>query len=255
MIESTPRVSLGDEEVRRFSEEGYLSIARPLVGPDGLAEVRRLLDGLFDRADRLPQETYRNLGAGVGTIPQIDNPRLLTPALTSTAAFSAVRDVATQLLGTAVRCTYDHVIYKPPHNQAATDWHQDLAYEGVPKHGTVHLWMPLQDVAVANGCMQFIPYSHRGGLARHEHRASDPTAHALHVDVDQANAVACPLPAGGVTVHTPTTLHYTGPNDTDEVRRAWVLHFGAEDRAAWQLTLSRSRLGDLRRWARARAGW
>ena len=45
--------------------------------------------------------------------------------------------------------------------------------------------------------------------------------------LDASNAVACPIPVGSATVHQPLTLHYTGPNQTDAYRRAWILHFGA----------------------------
>src|SRR3569833_201659 len=49
-------------------------------------------------------------------------------------------------------------------------------------------------------------------------------------DVDRGSAVACPLQVGGVTVHHPRTLHYTGPNQTADWRRVWNLHFGAYGR-------------------------
>lgn len=45
-------------------------------------------------------------------------------------------------------------------------------------------------------------------------------------DVDPKGAVACPLPAGGMTIHQPKTLHYTGPNRTNTPRRAYILFFG-----------------------------
>jgi len=38
---------------------------------------------------------------------------------------------------------------------------------------------------------------------------------------------ACPLPVGGATAHHPLTLHYTGPNQSDGYRRAWIVHFAA----------------------------
>ena len=41
-----------------------------------------------------------------------------------------------------------------------------------------------------------------------------------------AQAVACPLHVGGLTIHTPLTVHYAGPNLTSEPRRAWIIHFG-----------------------------
>jgi ectoine hydroxylase-related dioxygenase (phytanoyl-CoA dioxygenase family) len=40
-------------------------------------------------------------------------------------------------------------------------------------------------------------------------------------------AVACPLAPGGATVHAARTLHHTGPNTTDEPRRALILAFRA----------------------------
>jgi ectoine hydroxylase-related dioxygenase (phytanoyl-CoA dioxygenase family) len=42
--------------------------------------------------------------------------------------------------------------------------------------------------------------------------------------------VACPLPPGGATVHSGRTLHYAGPNTTDEPRRALIMAFFVEPR-------------------------
>ena len=39
-------------------------------------------------------------------------------------------------------------------------------------------------------------------------------------------AVVCPLPAGGCTVHHNRTMHYAGPNTSDQPRRAYILGFG-----------------------------
>jgi hypothetical protein len=38
--------------------------------------------------------------------------------------------------------------------------------------------------------------------------------------------VACELPAGGATIHSSKTLHYTGPNVSAGPRRAYILGFG-----------------------------
>ncbi len=35
--------------------------------------------------------------------------------------------------------------------------------------------------------------------------------------------VACPLPAGGFTIHRDRTAHYTGPNSTEAPRRALIM--------------------------------
>jgi len=134
----------------------------------------------------------------------------------------------TQLVGVAMAPYYDHIIRKPAHNLAATSWHQDSAYAPVP--GTfvphaAHVWLALQPATLENGCMQFLPGSHRTPVP-HRPRGGDPAADALEaVDVDDSSAVACPLPAGGITIHHPSVLHHTGPNQTDSERLAWILQF------------------------------
>lgn len=45
-------------------------------------------------------------------------------------------------------------------------------------------------------------------------------------EIDPAHGRAVPLKAGGVTVHTPLTVHFAGANRSDSVRHAWILHFG-----------------------------
>ena len=74
--------------------------------------------------------------------------------------------------------------------------------------------------------MQFVPGTHRGEVVAHQLINPD-SADGLRV-VDPASVgtgVACPLPPGGATIHAGRTLHYAGPNSTDEPRRALIMAF------------------------------
>ena len=126
---------------------------------------------------------------------------------------------------------FDHAIYKAPFNHTETPWHQDQAYTGHRRLlQTYHFWIPLQPASVDNGCMHFVTGSHTAGKVPH---TTNPGGHVRRTAVPpDAQIEACPLPVGGVTVHSPLTLHYTGPNLTAEVRRAWILHFGPFGRLA-----------------------
>jgi ectoine hydroxylase-related dioxygenase (phytanoyl-CoA dioxygenase family) len=75
------------------------------------------------------------------------------------------------------------------------------------------------------GCMQFLPGSHRRGLLDHHSRRPDirPDLYEVVEPVDETEALACPLPAGGATFHHSRTLHYTAPNTTDVDRRAYAI--------------------------------
>jgi hypothetical protein len=57
-----------------------------------------------------------------------------------------------------------------------------------------------------------------------------PAVHGLEVDDPDRHAeyaVACPVPAGGCTMHASYTLHYAGPNTSPRPRRAYILIFRA----------------------------
>jgi ectoine hydroxylase-related dioxygenase (phytanoyl-CoA dioxygenase family) len=66
----------------------------------------------------------------------------------------------------------------------------------------------------------------RGRAADHA-KDGDVALHVLEVSevVDESQAVACPLPAGGATFHHSRTLHHTAMNATDEARLAFPVEF------------------------------
>ncbi len=228
-----------DRATRRlFRRDGYISIDRAVLRPAEVDEATVLLDALFARFPELPAVHAHDLGdvavhGGIQQIPEINDPMKLEPALRQTAAFARCEGVAAALLGGPVRCYFDHAIYKPAGNNRSTAWHQDAAYSEHQRDApAAHLWLALTEATVENGCMWFIPGSHRKGTIAHDHPT--PEAHALQVAaaVDLSTKVACPLPPGGITAHRPATLHYTGPNVSDQVRRAWILKFLPEQAPA-----------------------
>lgn len=226
-------IKLSQEQVLHYHREGFLRLDRITTDED-VASMRELYEGLFERFDELPKDLAFDLGDeklhnGVQRSPQINVASRFEPRLKDTLYWKRALSVARQLLGAeATGPTFDHAIYKPPHNQAATPWHQDIAYGGDP--GTIffaaNIWLPLQDATIENGCMQFIPRSHLGNFLPHHPVGHDPKWHTLETDeYDDSLAVPCPVPAGGCTIHHPKTLHYTGPNRADTPRMAWTLCF------------------------------
>lgn len=222
---------IGPAQRAQFDRDGFIALARPVATVDELDEVRSIVERLLPLT---PAKNLRDLGRGgpdAGSIIEIEEATEIAPALRRTAVFQRSRQLTAELLGVPMAPFYDHIIRKPPHNLAATAWHQDSAYAaqpGRPVAPTAHVWIALQPATVENGCMQFLPGSHRHPVV-HRPRGGDPLADALEaVDVDEAAAVACPLPAGGATIHHPGVLHHTGPNTTDEPRVAWILQFRQE---------------------------
>lgn len=226
-----PTVTLTQEQIDFYHCEGYL-VLPSLTTPEELIQVRAIYDRLFaERAGRAEGNQFDLAGADEedhqATLPQILGPSRYAPELNNFLFKVNAMVIAEQLLGG--ECTAgEHAILKPARYGSATPWHQDEAYWNPDlEYNSLSVWMPLQDATVESGCMQFVPRSHLGGIIAHQPINNDPRVHGLEaVSFDEREIVPCPIPAGAATVHHCRTLHYAGPNLTDEPRRAYIQVFG-----------------------------
>ena len=229
--ESALPIDVTDKQVAFFRENGYLDIER-ITTDEEVKQLMVLYDQLFARRAGEDRGLYYDLGAqrgheGRDVLPQVLGPDLHFPELRQSLYYQNALKLATKLLGVgAAEITIaGHMILKPAQYGVETPWHQDEAYwnpEDILK--SLSVWLPLDRATVESGCMHFIPGSNKNGVRWHRHINNDPLVHGLTTDdVDPSEAIACPIPAGGATFHSPRTLHYTGPNTTDLPRRAYIL--------------------------------
>ena len=229
---SEPSVALSDDQIASFRQEGYLALP-PIISEEDVAELREIIIGLFARKAGLDQGAYFNFAGAeedkdAPNIPQIVAPQNFAARLRKSSFRRNADAIAKQLLGPRAVFHIDHTLCKPAHDGASTPWHQDEAFKD-PRfdYREISFWMPLQPVDEVNGCMTFLPGSHQRGIYTHRTPGDDPRVHALECadGFDLADAVSCPLPAGGCTLHTGRTLHGAGPNRSDAPRYAYVLIF------------------------------
>jgi ectoine hydroxylase-related dioxygenase (phytanoyl-CoA dioxygenase family) len=234
MKDVKPNLFLSEEQIASFHRDGYLAISA-ITTQEEIERVKSIYDQLFQRrAGR--DDGYQFDLAGTdedereAVLPQILEPVRYAPELNDILLRANAASMARQLLGPGAKPLGEHAIFKPAKIGAETPWHQDEAYwEEDFDFSSLSVWMPLQEATIENGCMQFIPGSHKLEVQSHQTIHNDPRIHGLVVDkVDPSTAVKCPLPAGGATFHHCRTLHYTGPNVSDIPRRAYILIFGLE---------------------------
>jgi ectoine hydroxylase-related dioxygenase (phytanoyl-CoA dioxygenase family) len=84
--------------------------------------------------------------------------------------------------------------------------------------------MALDDVTVENGCMHFIPGSHKLGRLDAIDLINPQDLFKLvpAAKNKKFESVPVPLKTGSCTFHNDLTFHYAGPNKTDRPRRAMV---------------------------------
>lgn len=222
----TTSSSLSAHQHEFFERNGFLWLDA-ITTPEEVAELRVVYDRLFDSDAGRDDGLRYELG---DRLPQLVEPSRYAPELLETAFVANARAIARQLFGDALLPEVgEHMIYKPPRVASATPWHQDQAYHDPGLiYRNVNFWMPLDDATVESGCMQFVPGSHRhDDVLPHRPIGGDPNADGLEIDLTDfdRDAVACPIPAGGCTMHASYTLHYAGPNRSDTPRRAYILVF------------------------------
>ena len=230
-----PTLQLNNEQIAFFHENGYLVIDAITTAVE-IALIKKVYDRIFAaRAGREEGNQFDLAGSDEedreATLPQILKPEQYAPELQETLYKANATRIAQQLLGAEQLGTGSHAILKPPQTGAATPIHQDEAYwNPQEEHNGLSIWMPLQDTTIEMGCMQFIPGSHRLNVLPHRSIGGDVRVHGLEVDpevTDLGELVACPIPAGGATIHHCRTLHFAGPNRTNLARRAYILAFTA----------------------------
>jgi ectoine hydroxylase-related dioxygenase (phytanoyl-CoA dioxygenase family) len=228
---ATFEVDIDEDQVAFFRENGYLAIDR-ITTDDEVEWIRERFDQLFDRREGgFPGaffDTARPYDAeGEDLFTQALFPEARFPGLRETQFVRNGRRIAARLLDVPADELqhWGHMLRKPARVGYEAPWHQDEAYwdPGLDYHA-VGNWMPLDDADVDNGCLWFVPGSHRGDVLPHRHPNDDPSVNILELvePADTSTAVAVPTRAGGASFHHPRTLHYSRPNTTDTTRRAYA---------------------------------
>ncbi|CAF1194711.1 unnamed protein product [Adineta steineri] len=235
-----PTIKLTSEQIQFFKTNGFLSIDH-LIDEKEATCIRDQYDKWFAAKVGREHGNFFDLLSEDTDDKEAVAPQLLWPSiygkimtkfdLYDTQMYVNAYEISKSLLGDETTFKGDHAILKPPSvNSLPTPWHQDEAYwDPTFTYESLGVWVALQPVSVENGCMQFIAGSHRtSDVLPHHTQNNNPRIHGLEVDNPsdyQKNIISCPLPIGGATFHHCRTLHYTGPNCSNEPRRAYTLQF------------------------------
>jgi hypothetical protein len=230
-------VGLTSEQIRNFHNSGFLAVREPVLDAAELRHLRALYDHMFaERAGRADGNQFDLAGPDEDDAParlsQILHPQRYYPALQGPYV-DTIHRMCRQLLGDEANTEIFHAILMPAAIGASTPWHQDEAYwKPDRQYRSVSVWIALQEVTEDNGCLWFNDGSHEWEVLEHRSIGGDTRTHGLEI-VDTSvirNAIACPLPAGGFTIHRNRTAHFAGPNRTGAARRALVLSSTLPDR-------------------------
>lgn len=150
------------------------------------------------------------------------------PVFRAHALHKNLLDLVEELIGTPFSLYETQALLKPPSIGSPKPLHQDNAYFQVdPADAVITCWCALDDATIENGCMMYVPASHKRGLI--EHRWIKDTPHQVPVGVDVSKPVPVPLKPGGIAFHHSLTLHMSGANRSQGWRRGLICHYVRND--------------------------
>jgi ectoine hydroxylase-related dioxygenase (phytanoyl-CoA dioxygenase family) len=232
-----------------FAERGFV-ILRGIIEPEVVEDVRdamnTLVDDLADRLcvegriqDKLDDEGFETRLYKLYENFLEDSPRRFRENLQMRGTYGLfyhprLLDVVEVLLGPEIRL-YPNYTVRPKFPQWGGHkvlWHQDGGYtaggdKSVDELRMVNVWTPLVPVNVDNGCMQFLPGTHKLGVVSHERREFYLEIAEEFLKPRLSEAVDVIVDPGDIVLFHNLLFHQGLPNRSPQIR--WSLDWRYQD--------------------------
>lgn len=126
------------------------------------------------------------------------------------------------------RLYHDHAMIKRPWSNP-TNWHMDNPFDPFFHRDALSIWLALDSVTLANGCLYYLPGVHKkGDYSFSEALLSVPnmgTLFKVFPEWGRIDPVPVEISAGSLAIHNGLTSHAAGPNMTCGLRRAFSVRY------------------------------
>jgi ectoine hydroxylase-related dioxygenase (phytanoyl-CoA dioxygenase family) len=230
---------VNDAEKEAFRRDGYVHLRGVLSEAEVVA-----IEGVYERflsgEIAVAGKDFNDMTTGEhGTdtsryaVVNVMVPRRYYPPWRDNPFERRAASIARQLCGEGMVIDFDQLLAKQPGREDAVfHWHQDQAYWiDTDDRRTATVWLAVDDSTIENGCMQFLPGSHREPLRPHHPLHGDrDTSHTLVTELRPGDVPRpVPIDRGDVTVHSEAVLHGSGGNASrDSWRRAYIVAFRSQ---------------------------
>jgi phytanoyl-CoA hydroxylase len=228
------RVNLTADEVGFYRENGFV-VFPEFLEPDELALWREVVDAAvaergearfagpttFDERPEQDEEAEAQAEYARKVLRQHVNLWQTNKNVRTLMFDERLGKLAAELAGVeGIRIWHDQALSKSPY-AAFTAYHLDLPYWSFTSPDAISLWVALDDATLENGCLYYIPGSHKAEKYDNVPIGKDLGAlFNVYPQWRQIEPVACPVPAGGACLHNGLTAHGAGANMTHGWRRA-----------------------------------
>jgi phytanoyl-CoA hydroxylase len=141
----------------------------------------------------------------------------------------ALGKVAALLSGAqGIRIWHDQALFKRPWANP-TALHLDVPFWSFSASDAISIWVALDDATQDNGCLYFLPGTHKKTDYRDIGITKNMNAiFTLYPELASVEAVAAPMKAGSASFHSGLCIHGAGANMTTRPRRAMTCAYMPE---------------------------
>jgi len=213
---------LSDDEIRQYHEEG-LVIPDYRLPEDQLLGLRKAVDRLIDDHPNIRPEQlsgpHNPWGQSAQLMGNVD--------FLAFCQFPEILDMVEQLIGRDIILWGSMLFAKPPKDGKAVPWHQDGQYWPIDPLATVTVRVAIDGSTVENGCMRYIPGSHKSArLGKHVTQDREDFAIKQSMpDIDEDQARDVVLEPGQISLHDVYTIHGSNHNRSGLRRADYAIRY------------------------------
>lgn len=215
---------VSSQQISDYRRDGFIVVEDIITG-DALQQLRDAVADAVSTESADDPNKIQNYGTYDRIFNQKVNLWMRHAAVKPFALSRRFASVAAQLERRSMRIWHDQALFKEPSKTAVnkTPWHQDSPYwpHSDRAHSTT-IWLALKDADRRNGCMTFIPGTHKEEFQPVDLGIPDdlfefaPQYKGIKGQMKE-------LKAGSATFHNGLTFHYAGPNSSDGTREAFAI--------------------------------
>ena len=224
---------LTQEQIDFYNTNGYI-VVEDVISAEDIADLRKITDEFVDKSCEVTEHTdVFDLEPGhTSEAPQLrrlKSPVALHPIYDRMLRHDFILDSVAQLVGPNIRYDTSKLNMKSAGFGSPVEWHQDFAFAtAVTNDDMLSVGLAIDDMTKDNGCLLFIPGSHKGPI--YDHYENDIFVGGItDPEFRPDNAVPIEVKAGGITIHHTCTLHASAPNLSGQSRRLLLLQYSAAD--------------------------
>ncbi len=218
------RDRVDEHQISQYRDQGFVVI-EGFLDADELADWRKQVDEAVRERLAASDQGLHNQGD-----PDSYYARVFTQCLKLADTHDGVHRLMHdprlgRLAGTlagvdGIRIWHDQALIKPPFGNP-TAWHLDNPYWSFSSPDAISLWVALDDATQANGCMWYLPGTHKTARGDNAGIAEDIAGlFKLYPSWREIDPVCAACPAGSAVLHNGLVAHGAGANMTNRPRRA-----------------------------------